>query len=109
MIVLLSPDAPPTVTDAMRLDRLHAECRGALADMRFSDLCAPADDGGHVWLDIPATRAAGAALVDGNDHADFTSRFDGMVAYAASKGWVNEAGTHLRAHVEQTEQEAGAS
>jgi len=106
MIVLLSPDAPPSLTDVTRLDRLHAECRGSLGAACFGDLCAPADDGVHIWLDITAARTAGVALVDDDERADFTSRFDEMVAYAASKGWVNDAGTHLSAHVQQTAQTA---
>jgi hypothetical protein len=31
---------------------------------------------------------------------DWEESFAGMVSYARSKGWTDEAGTHLRAHVE---------
>lgn len=96
MIVQLRPDAPPSLTDLDRLDRLHAECEGALADMVTGSLCRPDDDGAHVWLDIAAAREAGAAAAADPSWPD---AFDGMIAYARSKGWTDD--THVRAHVEQ--------
>lgn len=98
MIVLLSPDTPPALADVDRLDRLHAESRGPLAEILTSPLCSVADDE-HVWLDIATARAAGVAA---SDDPDFQSKFDQMVAYAVSKGWADEAGTRVRAHVEIT-------
>lgn len=108
MIVRLSPDAPPALTDVDRLDRLHADCPGALADMASGPLCRPDDDGEHVWLDIAEARSAGASS---STDADWPSKFDGMIAYATSKGWTDEAGTHVRAHIQHTDsvQEGPAS
>lgn len=100
MIVLLTPDAPPALTDVDRLDRLHAASQGPLGDMMTGPLCRFDDDGEHVWLDIAAARAAGAAAVDDET---WTDRFDGMIAYARSKGWADAAGTHVRAHVERAD------
>lgn len=100
MIVQLSPNAPPALTDLERFDRLHADCPGVLADMATGPLCDPDADGEHVWLDVAAARAAGAE--EAPDATAFTEQFDGMIAYATSKGWTNEAGTHVRAHVEHT-------
>jgi hypothetical protein len=101
MIVVLSPNEPPRLTDLDRLDRLHAELApaldGSIADAQFGDLCSPADDD-HVWLAIAAARAAGCEASD----LGFGERFDGMIAYAGGKGWTNEAGTHVRAHIERT-------
>ena len=100
MIVLLSPAQPPVLTDVDRLDRLHAESPGPLTSMTGGPLCRFDDDGDHVWLDIAAARAAGAAAI----HREaWTADFDAMVAYATSKGWTDAAGTHLRAHVERTD------
>lgn len=100
VIVLLTTDAPPALSDVGRLDRLHAESQGPLGDMMTGPLCRFDDDGEHVWLDIAVARAAGAAAVGDGAWAD---RFDGMIAYARSKGWADEAGTHVRAHVERAD------
>jgi hypothetical protein len=101
MIVILSPTESPRLTDHDRLDRLHAELDPALdaslVGAIFDDLCSPADDD-HVWLAIAVARAIGCNSTD----AGFGERFDPMIAYASSKGWTNEAGTHVRAHIERT-------
>ena len=97
MIVLLSPDVPPALTDVDRLDQLHAESPGPLDDMMDGSLCRFDPDGEHVWLDISVARAAGAEVSDDDGWAD---RYDTMIAYATSKGWTDAVGTHVRAHVE---------
>jgi hypothetical protein len=50
----------------------------------------------HVWVDAAWVRSE----VGDSAGADWAARFDGMVAYAASKGWTDEAGTHIKAHIE---------
>lgn len=99
MIVVLTSHEPPRLTDVDRLDRLHAELHGALEDATLGSLCERAD-GEHVWLDVAAARAVG---IDASGDAAFGEQFDAMIAYAAGKGWLNEAGTHVRAHVEPVE------
>jgi len=99
VIVQLSPEAPPTLTDLDRFDRLHAACPGPIGEMIGGELCTVDDDGEHVWLDISRARRAGAAAAG----EGFTERFDAMIGYAASKGWTNAAGSHVRAHVERTD------
>lgn len=99
MIVLLSPDVPPALVDLDRLDRLHADSPGALADMMTGSLCRFDDDGEHVWLDIAVARAAGT---EASDDAGWPAKYDAMIAYATSKGWTDGAGTHVRAHVERS-------
>ncbi len=96
MIVVLDPNEPPRLTDLDRLDRLHAEVRGSLVAARLDDLCERADDQ-HLWLHVDRARAAG---VEASNDPTFGDGFDAMIAYAATKGWLNEAGTHVRAHVE---------
>jgi len=95
IIVLTSTDAPG-LTDLDRFDRLHAELHGDLGVARFDDLCRQGDDD-HVWLDIEAARRAGA-----RESADpsFGDQFDAMISYARASGWVDGAGTHVRAHVQ---------
>jgi hypothetical protein len=96
VIIRLSPDRPPVLDDLDRLDRLHATTDGPLAGMQLDDLCCP-DDDAHVWLDVAAARAAGIAATG---DPTFGERYDAMIAYAASKGWLDDGGTHVRAHVE---------
>ncbi len=99
MIVVLTAHEPPLLTDLDRLDRLHAELHGELGAARLGALCERADDE-HVWLDVARARAAGmAAATD----PTFDERFDAMIAYAGSKGWINDPGTHVRAHVERAD------
>jgi len=52
-------------------------------------------DGDHLWIAESAVRHWLAGLTDD----DWDESFSGMVSYARSKGWTDEAGTHLRAHV----------
>lgn len=100
MIIRLSADAPPALTEVDRLDRLHAESSGPLADMMPGPLCRFDDDGEHVWLDIAAARTAGA---DQSADDGWTAGYDEMIAYAASKGWADAHGTHVRAHLERAD------
>ena len=53
-------------------------------------------DGGHLWIAEAAVRH----WLAGRTGDDWDEGFSGMVAYARSKGWTDEAGTHLRAHLE---------
>jgi hypothetical protein len=96
MIVVLNPNEPPRLVDLDRLDRLHAELHGTLDEAELGDLCEP-DDDQHVWLHVARARALG---VQASPDPAFGDGFDGMIGYATSKGWLNEAGTHVRAHVE---------
>lgn len=102
MIVLLSTDIPPVLVDVDRLDRLHAESPGPLREMMTGSLCQFDDDGEHVWIDIAVARTIGAQATDD----EWPGKFDGMIAYAASKGWTDAAGTHVRAHVEHPDGES---
>ena len=85
-----------TVEDAANLRQLHAEFRGvddpaaaaALSAAGLGEL-----SGDHVWLSVAGLRAAG----DGSP--EWTAGFDGMVAYAGSKGWMSADGTQVQAHI----------
>ncbi len=99
MIVELSQDQPPTLTDADRLDRMHANVRGRSEDGEVRRrACVPGPDADHVWVDIEWLRAAAAVQVDDPGFAD---RFDGMIAYAGKQGWLNANGRRVRAHIER--------
>ena len=99
MIILLRADTAQRLTDADRLDRLHAEIDGDLADgeddVQFDEFVRAADDD-HVWVDVDWLRTAGQAQLG---DPDFAAKFDAMIAYAASKGWLDDSGTSVRAHI----------
>lgn len=54
-------------------------------------------DDGAAWIAVDAVRnlAGAAATVPG-----WEDDFAAMLAYARTKGWLNEAGTAIRAHIE---------
>ncbi len=49
----------------------------------------------HVWISTDWI----SQNVAGSVPRDWEEEFSGMVQYAAGKGWVNDAGTHLKAHI----------
>ncbi len=85
-----------TVVDAANLRQLHAEFRG-VDDVAAGPALGAAGlgtvDGDHAWLDVAALRAAG----DGSP--EWLSGFDGMLEYAAGKGWTSADGSAVRAHI----------
>ncbi len=99
MFVLVSGDegdVRATVVEPENLKRLHAEFRGVDDGLAASALDATglgSVDGDHAWLSTAALRAAGDGSVT------WTTGFDGMLAYAASKGWTSADGTRVRAHI----------
>ncbi|SCX50964.1 hypothetical protein SAMN03159343_2523 [Klenkia marina] len=87
---------PAVVTDVDDLRRLEVL---APADLPDADLAARLGqlgrlDGDHVRLSVAHLRQAGPA------DAGWAQGFDGMIAYAGSKGWVE--GDAVRAHVVRT-------
>lgn len=94
MIVQFSSEADPTVVDGADFGSLSVTAAGPIGKVRFDPLGRLDDDGQHVWLDIAALRSAlpveaRARIAD----------YDGMIAYATRKGWVDEAGISVRAHI----------
>lgn len=103
----------------VRVDMSRAEEAGAVAlleadDLKAFKLVAGGDSDGrdlatalgsvgtmadedHAWIRIDALRELAG---DRAEDPDWIAGFDGMVAYAASKGWVSEDGASLRAHCE---------
>jgi hypothetical protein len=71
---------------------------GGPDDERLADLLAPYGrlDGDHAWI------AVDAVVTLAGDEADdgWRAGFDGMVAYAREKGFLDERGTAVRAHLE---------
>jgi hypothetical protein len=54
-------------------------------------------DGDHAWLGVKALRAAAhdIGVAEGWDE-----QFEGMLAYAKTKGWLSSSGSAVRAHIE---------
>lgn len=52
-------------------------------------------DGDHIWLDIGLLKALSPLAGD----TEWADGFDGVMKYAESKGWLDGAGTHVRAHI----------
>lgn len=91
-------DGTPELADADNFTAFHVEGAGASATellTALGELALPgADD--HVWLS-----ALGVAGLAGETAAgEWITKFDGMCTYAESKGWMNEQGTHIRAHIQ---------
>jgi hypothetical protein len=111
MFVEFSSDAA-VVHEATDLKRLSVRVQQGAAPSPGRDglhgLGEFADDGQHVWLYIEPLKAAAAAAaaaaatatLPAHEQAEWSAGFDGMIAYAISKGWANADGTAVRAHVE---------
>ena len=54
-------------------------------------------DTDHVWISIERLHALG----DAHGGTDWRAGCDGMIAFATSKGWVDEARGLVRAHIER--------
>lgn len=82
MFVLVAPDSGgprPRFMDMQNLNQLHVEFRGV--------------EDGHVWPHIAVLRSAGDGGTGWND------RFDAMLRYAQRNGWIDAAGSRVRAHI----------
>lgn len=64
---------------------------GALVDAAAGRL-----EGDHALVTIDAVRR----MAKGRVGDDWDGRFDGMLAYARGKGWIDETGHAIQAHVE---------
>ncbi|MGW7540467.1 hypothetical protein ACWGKQ_05045 [Streptomyces sp. NPDC054770] len=86
------------VRDADDLRRLSVEVAGEAPDEEIDRIAAPLvrmQSPTHAWVSAQELRAACAREGD----QAWAREFDAMVAFAVSKGWVDDTGTRLRAHV----------
>jgi hypothetical protein len=90
-----------SVVEPDDFSRFHVEAAG-LSASDFQRLVArsgallPHEDEQHVWIGIDFLREQ----LDTARHPERSARLEGMVAYASRKGWVNDRGSHVAAHVE---------
>lgn len=98
MIVHLHRTEPPTVSAADDLTALSIRIAPTTAvdDVCGDALCTGHHDDGHVWLDIDELRtlAEPQATTPG-----WRDDFSQMIAYARGKGWLDDSGRAVRAHV----------
>jgi hypothetical protein len=97
---LAGPQATPELIDPEDCQKFHvAYGAAATSTAAVAEALGPWAAGAeaeHVWVRIDAVRQAAAGRVG----ADWPEQFDAMVGYARSKGWLNEAGDAIAAHVE---------
>lgn len=63
----------------------------------LGERAGPSDEPDHVFISISAVRSL-AGPVDQAWEQDFQAMLD----YAGSKGWLNAAGDHIKAHISQS-------
>lgn len=98
MRVVISAHNGASVEDGGNLGELRVD-----ADLGVVDLVAAVADSGlgvvdgdHVFLDVARLRQ----LAVHAPAAEWSAKFDGMIRFAASKGWCDAKG-RIRAHVER--------
>lgn len=71
---------------------------GDVTDDRLAAVLAPHGrlDGDHAWIEVDAVVALAGDAADDR----WREAFDGMVAYAREKGFMDDSGTAIRAHLE---------
>lgn len=89
------------VVDIDDLGRLHLAL-GEVTDEEAGDVLERSGlgrlrDADTAFLDVAALRAAAEPRATA---ADWTTRWDAMIAGAASKGWLSDDGASLQVHVE---------
>jgi hypothetical protein len=94
-------DGAVALRQAADCGRFHVAARGGTdrarlgAALERSGVGRPAD-GEDVWIAVDAVRRLAAGQVE----PAWDEQFAGMLAYAASKGWLDPAGDSIRAHCE---------
>ena len=84
--------------------RFHVEATGAASDgpdwaalgHALVDAAAGRVEGDHAYIEVGAVRT----LVAGRVGAEWADDFEKMLAYARTKGWLDEGGHAIQAHVE---------
>lgn len=89
---------PPVVDERDDFGRFHVEVAGdGDVDAAVSTFGRLDDDGDHAWISVQAIREATSGPVD----EGWEQRFQGMLDYAGSKGWLDEDRAAIRAHIER--------
>ena len=107
MIVRIDP-AGVRLDEPDECGRFHVQVAEGVTDLAgalaAADVGTLADDE-HAWVRVDAVRR----LAEGRVPDDWPSRFDGMLRYAASKGWLDGEGSAIRAHLEHDDGEGSVT
>ncbi|MGY6655471.1 hypothetical protein ACXIZN_25240 [Amycolatopsis sp. TRM77291] len=99
MIVLATTDGF-TVTDQANYAEFHVEV-GTLSHSEFMEAVASSDDvmpgdrPRHLWVSTEFLHRQ----LDTANNPGALAGLEGMLRYAVTKGWINDVGTHVSAHV----------
>ena len=87
-----------TLEDAGNFREFHVAIDGdvAAAVAAFDGRATASERDNHLWIDIALVQELAGDAVD----AEWQSQFDGMLAYANSKGWIDEAANRVEAHIQ---------
>ena len=100
MYIHVDPDRQRSeVREASDLKRFSIVVTGDATDEQVASALAPLarlESSTHAWVSVERLRAACGRDTD----ADWSRAFTAMVDFAASKGWLDDTGTELRAHLE---------
>ena len=98
MIVRVEPDASITLDDPNTFTAfaVRAEKQDLAQIVAAFGADATAGEGDHVWIAISRLHELGRI----HGGPDWRAGCDGMIAFAKSKGWVDEQRGLVRAHVE---------
>jgi hypothetical protein len=89
----------PDDTSAFQLTVIGGVADVGLVYGALVDAAAGRLEGEHAWIAIDAVRRMAAGRTGSTWDADF----DAMLAYASTKGWVDDTGAAVRAHVEYSD------
>ncbi|HJK92778.1 MAG TPA: hypothetical protein RMG95_20865 [Polyangiaceae bacterium LLY-WYZ-15_(1-7)] len=95
MVIIVADAAGPRLEEKDVFNRFHV--RAGSAEEALSALGEDgraAEEADHVWVRVDAVRGWA-----GGDAA-WEEGFSKMIGFAAKHGWVDEAGTHVKAHVQ---------
>jgi hypothetical protein len=95
-------DARTEVREADDCRRFHVESAldpSELDGVLRAGSAGHADDHGAAWIRVDWVVSAVRASAQATTGADWHERFEAMLGYARGKGWLDAAGTHIRAHV----------
>ena len=87
-----------TLEDESNFREFHVAIDGDVvaAVAAFAGRAAASERDNHLWIDIAFVRDLAGDAAD----AEWQAQFDGMLAYANSKGWIDEAANRVEAHIQ---------
>ena len=89
------------LVEADVLTALAVRVRASAGDVSIGRFGALDESGTHAWLDPTVLRHEASLSIPEADRQAWFGRFDGMIAYATSKGWMSPDGSAVRAHIER--------